>query len=60
MRNHLPGRYFFLALIAGPVSTMAAGMASDSVVLMALFAFPASALLGWLAGDADAEVRRHG
>jgi hypothetical protein len=60
MRKYLPGRYFLLALIAGPVSVMAAGMATDSQAVMALFAFPGSALLGWLASAADMEERRHG
>ena len=60
MRNLLPGRYVLLALVAGPVSVVAVGMATDSQALMSLFAVPLSGLLGWLAGAADSEVRRHG
>ena len=60
MRNSLPGRYLLLALVAGPVSPCAVGMATDSQALMILFAFPLSGLLGWLANAADREGRRHG
>ena len=60
MRDYIPGRYFFLALIAATTATASAGMATDSRIVMVAFAVVGSVLLGVLSAAADFEARRHG